>query len=158
MRYAAVAALCLLAAGCGGKHKFVPVSGRITMDGQPLAHVHVEFRPQGEDPGPTSYGSTDADGRFTLKVASQQFSGDGAVPGKHRVSVCTILQGEAKMSTDPSLGSEDGAGLGGKELIPARYNDQTTLEFDVPPGGTDQADFQLEPGRKKPAAKGQFGK
>jgi hypothetical protein len=154
LRLAAVAALCLAASGCGGKMKFVPVSGRVTMGGQPLANVRVQFQPvEGENPGPCSVGDTDSDGRFTLKVSSQQWSGNGAVVGRHRVSIGTILPGEGQVATDASVGTEDGAPLAGKELIPPKYNQNSELYFEVPKGGTDQADFDLGlPGKagKKP--------
>ncbi len=150
--------LAILVVGCSSSDpKFVPVSGRITMmDGKPLANVMVSFQPIGsksnENPGPGSSGVTDNDGRYTLNVSSQQFVGVGAVPGKHKVRIGSILSGEGKNVTDPEVGSPDGAPLEGHELIPSKYNQETTLEFTVPPEGTDKADFQLEllKGKKDP--------
>jgi hypothetical protein len=138
-------AACLLAIGCSGDgFKLVPVSGRVTKNGQPLANVRVVFQPIGDNPGPGSAGTTDADGRYTLVVSSQQYSGNGAVVGKHRVTIGTILPGEGAKPTDPSVGSPDGEPLAGKELIPPRFNQDSTLTFDVPAGGTDKADFDLK--------------
>jgi hypothetical protein len=34
--------------------------------------------------------------------------------------------------------------------IPVEWNENSELTFDVPPGGTDRADFKLESGRKPP--------
>ncbi len=128
--------------GCGGT-KEVPVSGTIYMDGKPLPHAHVQFQPIGTkenpNPGRGSYGPTDENGRYTLRIDGQR---DGAVVGKHRVAVSTILEGEGA-NFDPETGSPDGAVVVGREKIPARYNDQTTLTFEVPSSGTDKADFQL---------------
>jgi hypothetical protein len=46
---------------------------------------------------------------------------------------------------DEETGSPDGeVGPPRVETIPLRYNDQTVLTFNVPPGGTDQANFQLK--------------
>jgi hypothetical protein len=139
-------AIPLLAIGCSGdSFKLVPVSGRVTKNGEPLANVRVVFQPIGsENPGPGSAGTTDADGRYTLVVSSQQFSGKGAVVGRHRVTIGSILPGEGDKPTDPEVGSPDGAPLAGKELIPPQYNQDSTLTFDVPPGGTDKADFDLK--------------
>ena len=135
----------LLAVGCSGPgFDFVPVSGRVTKNGQPLANVRVTFQPEGENPGPGSAGTTDADGRYTLVVSSQQYQGDGAVAGRHRVAIGTILPGEGGPPTDSDVGSADGEPLAGKELIPPEYNQDSTLTFDVPPGGTDRADFDLK--------------
>lgn len=140
-------ALACLIAGCSnsGEHEFVPVSGRVTVDGKPLANVRVMFRPvTGANPGPSSVGDTDADGRFKLVVSSQKYSGNGAVAGRHSVSIGTILAGEGGKPTDASIGSADGEPLPGRELIPPQYNQNTTLEFDVPKKGTDQANFELK--------------
>jgi hypothetical protein len=130
--------------GCGGGIEEGPVSGTIYMDGKPLANVHVQFQPLGTkenpNPGRGSHGVTDESGRYTLRIDGVR---DGAVVGKHRVAVCAVLAGEGK-NFNPETGSPDGEiPPGGREFIPARYNDQTELTFDVPAGGTDKADFQL---------------
>jgi hypothetical protein len=61
--------------------------------------------------------------------------------GKHRVAIATVLENEGPINTE--TGSRDDELPRGMETIPARYNDKTILEFDVPPGGTDKADFPL---------------
>jgi hypothetical protein len=139
-------AVPLLVAGCSGDDfKLAPVSGRVTKNGHPLPNVRVVFQPMdGENPGPGSVGTTDTDGRYTLVVSSQQHTGDGAVVGRHRVAIGTILPGEGEKPTDASVGSVDGAPLAGRELIPPQYNQNSTLTFVVPPGGTDKADFDLQ--------------
>jgi hypothetical protein len=134
--------LVVLMAGCGAGPKFVPVSGRVTMNGKPLANAHVQFQPIGNDPGPGSYGATDADGRFKLKISSQQKQGDGAVVGKHLVRIGTILKGEG-VKGNSETGSADDAPLGGKENIPLRYNQDSQVTFAVPPNGTTEANFDL---------------
>jgi hypothetical protein len=114
------------------------------MDGNPLPNVHVQFQPIGTkenpNPGRGSYGATDAEGKYRLRIDGER---DGAVVAKHRVAISTILPGEG-VNFDPETGSPDGAPPGGRERIPARYNDQTELTFDVPASGTVQADFQLK--------------
>ncbi|MCS7021219.1 MAG: DUF4198 domain-containing protein [Gemmataceae bacterium] len=133
--------------GCSdSRPKFVPVSGRVLVDGKPVANLMVTFQPiqtdKNKDPGPGSAGITDAEGRFVLKVSSQQYSGDGAIVGKHKVRIGTVLPGEG-VATDPSIGSPDDAPLAGKELIPPQYNQDTILTFEVPSSGTDQANFEI---------------
>lgn len=150
--------LAALMAGCSSGPKFAPVSGRITMkDGSPLPNVIVSFQPietkGNENPGPGSSGVTDADGRYSLSISSQQYVGVGAVPGKHKVRIGSILSGEGKNVTDAEVGSPDGAPLEGHEIIPTMYNQNTKLEFTVPPEGTDKADFQLELVKGKKEAK-----
>ncbi len=78
----AVAALAL--AGCGGPgYSLVPAGGVVKINGVPAPNVSVQFLPVGQT-GPTSYGSTDAEGRFTLKTAE---GSDGAIAGKHKVTL-----------------------------------------------------------------------
>jgi len=71
-------------AGCGKPSDYpdlFPVSGSVTMDGQPLDGARVSFVPNGARP---SSGTTDSSGRYEL-----QYTGEyaGAVAGKHRVSI-----------------------------------------------------------------------
>jgi hypothetical protein len=80
----ACAGLSLVAAltGCSdGRPKRVPVSGQVLIDGKPLTQGSVRFVPEGGRP---STARLDDQGRFALRC----FDGvDGAIPGKHRVSV-----------------------------------------------------------------------
>ena len=62
-----------LVAGCGGQeYPLAPVAGSVTLDGKPLANIHVTFLPQAKgksrNAGPASCGVTDAEGRFILKT------------------------------------------------------------------------------------------
>ena len=83
---AALAAVVLALAGCGGGPRVVPVSGFVTIDGQPLTYGHVQVIPA--DWRPAS-GRIGGDGRFTLTTTA---SGDGCVVGTHPVAV---LAGES---------------------------------------------------------------
>lgn len=69
-------------AGCTkGGLKLLPVSGTVTLDGQPVPDAAVLFIPvQG---GPPASATTDAQGRFQLATNNQP----GAVPGEHRVTI-----------------------------------------------------------------------
>ncbi len=130
----AFAVFCMT--GCGGGEDFrvAPVSGKITMDGKPLANVSINFQPEGTDQkltGSGSYGKTDEEGRYTLAVTT---TGDpGAVVGRHSVSITTPEPEEAE--ADDAFVFHD--------PIPARYNYATTLSFEVPADGSEEADFKL---------------
>jgi hypothetical protein len=94
---------------------------------------------QGNDsPGPTAQGKTDADGRFTLAVDPHR---PGAVVGKCRIYITTIVP-EAMGKTDPD---RDAGGIRTlvRDRVPEKYNMRTELTFDVPPEGTDKANFDL---------------
>jgi hypothetical protein len=131
----------LLAAGCGDR--VAPVSGRVTLDGRPLANAFVTFQPlaRGKDinPGPGSAGKTDADGRYTLQVVGRKSK--GAIVGPHRVAIVAYARDLPRNTDDfnPNLPPQ---------IVPARYNSETELLVDVPAGGTDAADFDLT--RKPP--------
>jgi hypothetical protein len=136
-----------LLAGCGGKdYTAVPVSGRVTLDGTPLQDVGIVFVPLAtgrDDPniGPGSLGRTDADGRFTLRTVR----GDkGAVPTEHVVRMAFAT---AQSDLD---GPEGFAPVGSNVPGPApqrsglpRQALDGSLHFEVPPQGTDQANFDF---------------
>lgn len=143
-----VCAALLVAGGCGrGGYQLAPVSGQVTMDNKPLPSVYVNFQPQADkdnpNPGPGSYAVTDANGRYTLRVDAKQ---SGAVVGRHRVTIALQFAEDLKGGED--TGSPDGTPklprLGSVPQIPKRYNEKSELSFDVPPGGTDKADFPLK--------------
>ncbi len=133
----AVVAGCLLLAGCGKtEYELAPVSGQVTMKGKPLADIKVSFqpvsqRPDQPNPGPGSYASTDADGRFTLRVMERD--ADGAVVGLHQVRVAT--------KAPPQDPADDRAPVY-KEIVPRQWRDGSKT-FEVPPEGTDQANFDV---------------
>jgi hypothetical protein len=125
---------CCLSTGCGSS-KYAPVSGRILVNGKPLAKASVTFAPIGgkgnTEPGPSSAAITDEDGRYTLKLIGPE--GNGAVIGKHKVSVA--LLDERSTADDSPVKIKQ---------LPPKYHGQTILEFDVPAGGTEAADFDLK--------------
>jgi hypothetical protein len=131
--------LALVAAlGCGSR-PIVPVSGKVTLNGKPLANAMVAFNPipkeGSSEAGPGSVGTTDENGAFTLKVSPDR---KGALVGRHRVAIS---------ATNPPTGGGDARlPRGGRALrntIPSRYNEQSELTLEVPSGGTDRADFEL---------------
>jgi hypothetical protein len=121
-------------AGCGNKSKYptAPVSGTIKMDGKPLANGVVTFQPVGG--GMASLGMTDADGHYTLKALREEF--DGAVVAKHRVVIRTVNTRVVDTTSDKS----DPKAV---DPIPKKYNDATELTIEIPEGGRDDADFNL---------------
>jgi hypothetical protein len=133
-----VGCLFVLALGCGSR-KFAPVSGKVTLNGQPLANALVAFNPippEGSaQAGPGSIGTTDANGVYTLRVSSDQA---GALVGKHRVGITAqVPAGDTDTRQPRRRGSPT-------KPLPRCYNEETTLTFDVPSGGTDQANFALQ--------------
>src|SRR3954468_4165495 len=129
-----------LAVGCGPGTKFAPVSGRVTLNGQPLANAPVSFQPivegGGIAPAPGSTGRTNANGEYTLLCADGR---PGAWVGRHRVTITAVAE---------QVGDTDGraAPRGGwpqADKVPARFNRDSKEEFSISQGGTDKADFLL---------------
>jgi hypothetical protein len=111
----------VLVMGCGGNTRSSPVSGSVTMDGEPLANAMVSFQPIGKElnSGPGSTGKTNNKGEYALEVVG---GGNGAVEGLHKVM---IRSGVAKVT------------------VPAKYNVKTELRFEVKPGNNANVDFKL---------------
>lgn len=144
-------AVILLLGGVGcGDQRYVPVSGTVTYNGKPLPKVQVMFQPLasgGVDAGGVgSFALTDDNGKFSLQAATSSPTG-GALVGKHQVRIAFPPQGGTVADND-SDAANPGKGKGIPKLatqpIPEKYNTESTLTFEVPPGGTSKADFQLE--------------
>jgi hypothetical protein len=115
------------------------------MDGKPLVGATVSFYPQtspGAEPLDASTGKTDENGKYSLETTKEQ---TGAYVGKHRVSI-TLLS--AEVGDSDARRSRRGPPI--RDMVPPRYNDKSELTFDVPPGGTTQADFPLQSPLKSP--------
>ncbi|MGH7201528.1 MAG: carboxypeptidase-like regulatory domain-containing protein [Planctomycetaceae bacterium] len=124
----------LMACGCGSEEEIslAPVSGTVSLDGQPLPDATVTFAPQTQDLiAPTSFGKTDAQGQYQLETTHTAES--GAVPGQHEVRIVLPIE---DVLVDGEFVSAEGQ-------LPERYNKQTELTFEVPESGTDQANFEL---------------
>lgn len=120
--YWCVAALgAIFLGGCGGDvdqdlPEIAQVTGTVKLDGVALADAQVTFIPE---KGPTATGKTDADGKFVLGTKS---SDDGAVIGKHKISVTKqaataseITSADAYAVPDPNKPAAGG--------IPPKYAD-----------------------------------
>jgi hypothetical protein len=133
VRFIAIGAITLAAIGCQSSAGLAPVSGKITLDGKPLAAAHVVFQPESSGKSPStggSYAFTNENGEYTLR----SFEGDqaGAAVGTHKVQINLKVDSE---SDSPSRTRP--------KPLPPRYNVQTELTFQVQPGGTKEANFDL---------------
>jgi hypothetical protein len=137
-----LAVLAVTIAGCNsGPYQIAPVSGRVTLDGKPVEKAAVMFQPVATDgninPGPGSFGITDADGRYTLTLIGIEKK-PGAAVSLHKVRI--------ENYTEPGDTTDDRPRKREKPAmpIPNRYNRiEAILEFKVQPGGTTGADFEL---------------
>ena len=119
-------------AGCSPAPKGIaPVSGRVRLDGKPLAGAVITFQPvRGSATADSagSFGHTDAEGRFTLRLVEPDMA--GAAVGRHTVTITTAAIGP----TDESRPTG--------ERVPVSWRDGSQT-FDVPAEGTSAANFDL---------------
>lgn len=125
--------LCCIGCGCRKSPDGVaPVSGRVTLNGKPLAGATITFQPVVIGPSlPTvagSVGHTDADGNFTMRLTEPD--GPGAAVGKHVVTITTA-----------SMPHRDDVLPRGEKVPIAWRNGSKT--FEVPAAGTAEANFEL---------------
>ena len=143
-------------AGCGDS-SIAPVSGKVTVDGKPVAGIRLVFSPifiEGQnDPGPWSSGLTNEAGDYSLET---RYKDNGAVIGKHTVSF--VYDDIGNIDTYRELLREarqagDQAAMDAVEKDIADYNARQkarpkaagdyTEKFEVLPKGTTEANFDL---------------
>jgi hypothetical protein len=151
MRLLAAGGLLAAVVGCSGGPKYAPVSGVVMLDGKPYPKAVVSFQPVATEgnpnPGRGSSAYTDENGRFVLMGDNDV---DGAVVGKHLVRIMT--RGNDVVGQSPEGGSPDETPLKREvDPIPPEWNALSKKHFDVPSGGTDQANFDIvsRPGKAK---------
>ena len=141
--------------GCGNS-SIVPVSGKVTVNGEPVAGIRLVFSPTlvgSQDPGPWSSGLTNAAGEFTLET---RYKDEGAVVGKHTVSF--VYDDIGNIDTHKELlreakqeGDQAGMAAAKKDIEDYQARQKTrpkssgdyTEVFEVPAGGTNEANFDL---------------
>lgn len=131
----AIGALSLCGCGSGYKLETTTVRGKVVLDGKPLGRGTVIFTPQF---GRAATGPIQSDGSYTLGTYKP---GDGAVLGKHLVSV---ISREELPNADP-LSMQVGP-----SLIPVYYGDsgKSGLSYEVKSDGPNVYDIQLSSSAK----------
>jgi hypothetical protein len=117
--------MAVLAMGCDGSGSHIePVSGRVTLDSEPLPGARLMFQPDAAGGSP-SYGTADQEGRYEL---GYKRGVRGAHVGMHSVTI------QAGADADGST----------PRTLPARYNTQTELRREVKSGVENTIDFELK--------------
>ena len=117
-------------AGCGPSSDVdkVVVTGRVTLDGQPIPNGEIRFIPDAGTNGPISGGP--------IKDGVYKAAGRGGVPiGEHVVEIRAY-----RASGGPQAAANEGGPA--EQYLPANYNDQTTLRATIDPS-TETQDFEL---------------
>jgi hypothetical protein len=130
MRCAGIVLAAFMLAGCESPTDYsslelVDVTGKVTMDGQPLAGATVRFE---GPPNRFADGMTDAAGQYRLMYDSNQ---PGCMPGE---KIVRIVRGSLGEGSDEGGSEEDPdrpVAASGTKDIPAAYNSQSTLKANV---------------------------
>lgn len=109
--------LLVLLGGCG-RSDIGQVDGTVTLDGQPLPDVLVEFEPV--NGGRSSSGKTDAQGKYVLDYTSSE---QGAMVGEHIVRITAAETEVDEEGNRPQRAN-----------VPAKYNTESELKKTVQPG------------------------
>ena len=118
--------LLLLTFGCDGG-KYGKVSGKLTIDGEPIEGAEVHFEP---DDGAPSVGETDSSGNYSLKMSPTI---QGAAIGQHTVTITTATW----------LADENGRSYQKPELVPEQYQEYGSIRREVK-SGRQTIDFELK--------------
>lgn len=128
--------------GCGTGESVTPVTGTVTVDGQPLDGASISFLPEaGTKAGVGGSAKSDSSGKYSVKTAK---GSDGLPPGKYTI---TVTKSELK---DPSLA--EGGGVTEADLIhyvPKKYNSPETSGLSTTVDTSPHTfDIKLEGGKK----------
>jgi len=120
--------------GCGSDGpQLAEVSGTVTVDGKPVPNAVLTFIPTG---GTTSYGKTDAQGKYKLMFTDSK---SGAMLGSHNVEI------EVKRYSKDEVSEMKAAGINASSEfvpIPKKYKQPGALTAEVKKG-SNTVDFPM---------------
>jgi len=124
--------------GCGGgsdQYSRVPISGTVTLDGQPLIGGYVIFEPK--DGQPVQSGGMIEKGRFEVPRQS------GAIPGRYSVAIFSGADLPPN-EYDPGTPEFEAASMRTPgERVPRKFNIDTILEVEVKASEDNAFTFEL---------------
>ena len=149
-------AVLAVAAGCGGKHTPVPVSGVVTLDGKTVEGATVYFYAAGDDKeGRPAYGTTDKDGVFRLSTMGNE---DGALPRHYKVVVTKYVPTNPNLKVPEFPDTVEGRNQRAdfmynnfeakgiqpfKNVLPPRYSDSSTTPLECTVDGKTTINLEL---------------
>lgn len=137
-------ALSMGLVGCGSGDELPrePVSGTVTLGGQPLAQGRIEFEPNSPE-AKTPVGGMIKDGTFKIPRA------EGPTPGDYKVMITASAPAAPGVDTSPGAEAPKGSKVKAPqlgpypELVPKEYNSKTTLTAKVEAGKNNAFEFPL---------------
>jgi hypothetical protein len=145
---------CLIALGCvigcGSKNPLgvVKVTGKVTMDGQPVSGAQITFIPKSGGSGTLCGATTDSEGVYSLMTPSAG-EAKGAVPGEYEITIIKITQEASPEDSIPSEERTTPTSQAPPKIIkhlPMKYEKTSTsgLSETVAKGGKNVFDFDLK--------------
>lgn len=130
----AVVVLAGVLSGCGESETaapevLVPVTGSVTVDGEPAGGVSLSFVPQSGTSGAGGFAATDDQGQFTVKHRSGEV---GIEPGTYKVTMSRMLTPDG----NPVPAGESAMDHNATESLPEQYTtaDNSPFETEVAQG------------------------
>ena len=133
LRALLAAAVLVACSGCGDPLGRVPISGCVTLDGEPLEAGVILFEPAPGEPAGTAVGAKIHQGRFA--IARKR----GPVPGVYTVRIYS----SSRVQAAPGPGRSGSTSRPLVDRIPERYNRATILRETVAPGTSSTFRFDL---------------
>jgi len=122
--------------GCSGSN--ASATGTVTYDGTPVDDGSITFVPDKAD-GRKPVNAPIANGKYTVE------SGRGLAPGKYKVEITANKKADGKADGrgDGKKGADPDLQVQPKQVLPEKYNKQSTLTADIG-SGSNTADFKLD--------------
>ncbi len=125
IRWVLLAVLTVQLSGCGaGSNGRFPVSGQVTLSGNPLKSGTIEFE---ATDGAHRSGAVVTGGKYSIPAPQ------GLRPATYTVKVSAIESQQGDSAAPPGPESM-GADQANKELIPAEFNRNSTLKYEAGSG------------------------
>ena len=134
--------LSIVGIGCGGEEgpqlELSPLTGTVTLDGEPAEGLSITFLPEGDVAGNGGWAVTDANGKFTAK----QYSGEKGLPeGTYTLTFSQLRMPDGS----PIPKGKDAADVGAVESLPphlSRPNPEFS-PYKVTIPSTDTVNYEL---------------
>lgn len=99
----------------------IPINGRVTIDGKPLANAEILYFPVAEGQARPGFGLSDRDGHFSI-ISTEEIR--GVVPGEYRIAISAPLAEAVDANQGPSASSseEQLRTSSSRSAIPQRYS------------------------------------
>lgn len=139
-----IPAVALALFGCSSDDvKRTAVSGKVTLDGKPLAKGDIQFIPKSGDSRGAAWGQV-VDGSYSIPAA------DGPAAGTYTVSITPNIAEAAATATDEAPGEPTAEAAAAPAVA---YTSKAPMEATVTPGKPGAFDFDLTTAKARRAGR-----